>query len=105
VVGRLSFWQVAWNMAMFRPLTGFGLGTYHLAYNSFRLDDKWWSMFAHNNYLQIWAESGVFALLSFLAFFLVSFFFALKEIKNVNQDGLYRGSPGSLFSVFTPYFC
>jgi O-antigen ligase len=91
VVGRLSFWQVAWNMAMFRPLTGFGLGTYHLAYNSFRLDDKWWSMFAHNNYLQIWAESGVFALLSFLAFFLVSYFFALKEIKNVKKEGLYRG--------------
>lgn len=91
VVGRLSFWQVAWNMAMAHPFTGLGLGTYHIAYNSFRIDDKWWSMFAHNNYLQIWAETGFFALLSFVVFFLLFYVFAIKGINTVHKDGLYRG--------------
>ncbi|MEL7568044.1 MAG: O-antigen ligase family protein [Dehalobacterium sp.] len=91
VVGRLSFWQVAWNIAMTHPFTGLGLGTYHLAYNSFRIDDKWWSMFTHNNYLQIWAETGVFALLAFIIFFLFFYISAIKETKIVREDGLYRG--------------
>jgi len=91
VVGRLSFWQVAWNMAMAHPYTGLGLGTYHLAYNSFRIDDKWWSMFAHNNYLQIWAETGIFALLSFLVFFFLFYIFAINGIRTAHKDGLYRG--------------
>jgi O-antigen ligase len=91
VVGRLSFWQVAWNMAMAHPFTGMGLGTYHIAYNLFRMDDKWWSMFAHNNYLQIWAETGVFSLLSFLFFFLIFFIIGIKRIQTIYQDGLYRG--------------
>lgn len=91
VVGRLSFWQVAWNMAAIHPFTGLGLGTYHIAYNSFRMDDKWWSMFAHNHYLQMWAETGMFALLSFLVFFLLFYVFAVKRIKRVHKDGLYWG--------------
>ncbi|MGI6629226.1 MAG: O-antigen ligase family protein [Bacillota bacterium] len=91
VIGRLAFWRVAWNMIQAHPFTGLGLGTYHVAYNSFRTDDKWWSMFAHNNYLQIWAETGIFALVSFVLFFFIFYLLALKEIKSVHQNGLYRG--------------
>ncbi|ATW23993.1 O-antigen ligase family protein [Candidatus Formimonas warabiya] len=91
VVGRLAFWKVAWNMIMARPFTGFGLGTYHIAYNSFRNDDKWWALFAHNNYLQIWAETGIFTLLSFLAFFFLFYLFAVSQIKAVRKTGIYQG--------------
>ncbi|MGI6678593.1 MAG: O-antigen ligase family protein [Dehalobacterium sp.] len=91
IIGRLSFWHVAWNMIMDRPFTGFGAGTYHLAYNSYRLDDQYWSLFCHNNYLQIWAESGAGALLTFIIFFLWFYFSAYKFLRTNQGSGIYLG--------------
>lgn len=91
IIGRLSFWHVAWNMIMERPFTGFGLGTYHLAYNAYRMNDQYWSLFCHNNYLQIWAENGVGALVSFIIFFLWFYFSAYQFLRTNQGSGIYLG--------------
>ncbi|MDD4752317.1 MAG: O-antigen ligase family protein, partial [Desulfitobacteriaceae bacterium] len=93
VEGRLSFWLVAWNMIKERPLSGFGLGTYHLAYNTFRNNDHYWSMFAHNHYLQLWAEAGIFALIGFSTFFLV---FIIRSFNYRNT----ADKPENYFGIF-----
>lgn len=91
VVGRLSFWHVAWHMIQERPFTGFGLGSYHIAYNSFRNMDHWWSMYTHNHYLQTWAETGFFALAAFVIFFLLFFINGFLKAYSVKNQGSYWG--------------
>ncbi|MGI6067029.1 MAG: O-antigen ligase family protein [Bacillota bacterium] len=84
VAGRLSFWQTAWKMIEERPWTGFGLGSYHLVYNSFRNADHYWSLYTHNHYLQTWAETGLISLLALIIFFALFF---IRIFKNGPGDG------------------
>jgi len=64
--GRLEFWRVAKDLALTKPLQGYGLGSYFAAYSTRYGGNQWYSRFAHNYYLQILSELGVvgFALLS-----------------------------------------
>jgi O-antigen ligase len=101
VEGRISFWQVAWKMIQERPLTGFGLGTYHVAYDSFRNPDHYWSMYTHNHYLQTWAETGIFSLISFVLFFILFFLKGLRaNVCDVNW-GRYWG----IFAAALAFLC
>ncbi len=63
---RLRMWTTAWKMFMERPLLGQGLNTFMANYERFKspLEEGIW--YAHNCYLQIAAEIGLFGLLSFL---------------------------------------
>ncbi|MDD5729574.1 MAG: O-antigen ligase family protein [Candidatus Omnitrophica bacterium] len=55
-IARLNYWKEAWNIIKSNPITGIGPGNFNLAN----------SRYAHNSYLQLWAESGTLALLPFL---------------------------------------
>jgi len=95
VEGRLSFWQVALRMIQERPWTGFGLGTYHLVYNVFRNPDHYWSLYAHNHYLQTGAETGIFSLAAFFLFFFFFFLKALVDSCMAKEKSLYWGLTGA----------
>jgi putative inorganic carbon (hco3(-)) transporter len=56
VMMRLNYWQGAWEIIKAHPLVGIGLGNFNLAN----------SRYAHNSYLQIWAEMGILGLFSFI---------------------------------------
>lgn len=66
--GRLSFWGVAWRMALDNPLAGVGLGNYHTAYFLYWPGDQNYSRFTHNYYLQTAAETGWPGMLLLLGF-------------------------------------
>jgi len=53
---RLNYWRDTLRIILTHPLTGVGLGNFNLAY----------SRYAHNSYLQIWAETGTLGIASFL---------------------------------------
>ena len=64
--GRFNVWGGAWAMIKDHPLLGVGIGTFMANFSQYT---KGLGVFyAHNCYLQIWAETGIFALLSFISF-------------------------------------
>ncbi len=68
VVERLAHWQAAQNMILGRPYTGVGFGNYEAAYDQYRTYA--WPLalgHAHNYLLNIWAETGLFGFLAYLA--------------------------------------
>ena len=63
---RLYIWQSTIAMIKENPFLGKGLGTFMDYFPKYA---KWGEIYyAHNCYLQIWAESGIFALAAFLCF-------------------------------------
>lgn len=63
---RFAIWQGAWGMIRENPILGKGLGTFMDYFPQYT--DGLGIQYAHNCYLQIWAETGIFSLLSFLVF-------------------------------------
>ncbi|NLE51956.1 MAG: O-antigen ligase family protein [Chloroflexi bacterium] len=66
-VERMAHWQAALSMASARPLTGVGLGNYEMVYADHALA-RWPHALghAHNDYLNILAETGIIGLASAL---------------------------------------
>lgn len=69
VSARKHIWRSTWLMIQATPLLGTGLGTWSLHYPAFRDQREWGTTgyYAHNDYLQLWAEGGPITLLMFLA--------------------------------------
>ncbi|MFA5159354.1 MAG: O-antigen ligase family protein [Candidatus Omnitrophota bacterium] len=56
MVSRFHYWKDTWEIIRAHPLTGVGLGNFDLA----------GSRYAHNSFLQLWAETGIVTVVSFL---------------------------------------
>ncbi|HLD82362.1 MAG TPA: O-antigen ligase family protein, partial [Candidatus Omnitrophota bacterium] len=65
---RLIVWQQTINMIKLHPFLGFGLGTFMDNFQDYMPKELFYMRYVHNCYLQIWAEAGIFSLLSFLIF-------------------------------------
>jgi len=95
----------AWGMIKEHPLLGKGIGTF-MDYCA-QYINGYGTYYAHNCYLQIWAESGIFSLLCFLLFvgyvFYKSIKVSLKIPKSLNSYiliGLTAGLMGFLVHSF-----
>ncbi len=74
VMERVAHWQAALNMAEANPVFGVGLGNYEVVYDDYRLINWMEPMgHAHNFYLNMLAESGIFGLTAFLVFWIAIF--------------------------------
>jgi len=62
---RYIIWQGAIDMIKESPFLGKGLGTFMDYFSQYVPNMS--ACYAHNCYLQIWAESGIFTLIAFLA--------------------------------------
>ena len=70
-IERVAHWQAAVGMITDHPWLGVGFGNYEIAYPLYRT--LYWVNglgHAHNYYLNIWAETGVLGLLSYLLFWI-----------------------------------
>ncbi len=77
---RYFIWRVAWAMVVDQPVVGVGYGAFAAHFPRYRdglRSDPWYSSlietqqyentrYAHNEYLHLWAESGVLGLLAFI---------------------------------------
>jgi len=69
---RLDYWRETLKIIKLYPLTGVGLGNFNLPQ----------SRYAHNSYLQLWAEMGVLGIISILWLVISILKSCLKAIKN-----------------------
>jgi len=77
---RIYYWKGTLSIIKARPLMGIGLGQL----GNFSLMD---SRYAHNSYLQIWAETGIIGIVAWLWMVFISFNIGFKKLKkNGNQQ-------------------
>ena len=97
---RFLIWERAWRMLTDAPWWGIGLGTYWLHWPPYRNPlDSSAGFYVHNDYLQIWIETGLPGLLLLLAVYaavLVTFLRLLRYRKmdpvvTLESAGLFGG--------------
>ncbi|NOZ20534.1 MAG: tetratricopeptide repeat protein [Planctomycetes bacterium] len=64
---RAQYWRAGIEMIEDHPVSGIGLNEFGDLYTAYKrpADDE--TQMAHNNYIQLWAETGIFGLLAFCA--------------------------------------
>ncbi len=100
VVERLAHWQAAFSMIDDRPWLGVGLGNYAAAYDRYRLVN-WPNALghAHNIYLNVWAETGLFGLVTYFALWGSVVWITLRGLRL--SAGLERGVLLGLMGAWT----
>ena len=101
---RFLIWKSTINMIKDKPIFGSGLGTFPLNYlnyqadflkrNSEYLNFSGKAAEAHNEYLQIWAETGIIGLLSFLVLVVIFYRYAINviyKIKEIKEKAIVVG--------------
>jgi O-antigen ligase len=68
---RLNYWKDTLGIIKLSPLFGVGIGNFNIPY----------SRYAHNSYLQFWAEAGILSVISFLWIIFAVFKSAFKNIE------------------------
>lgn len=69
-IGRLAMWRAAEEKILARPMTGVGLGNFPLAIDPLAAYRE--PIYAHNTYLDIAVEAGIFSALAWIGLLLVS---------------------------------
>ncbi|MEX2016003.1 MAG: O-antigen ligase family protein, partial [Candidatus Hydrogenedentales bacterium] len=94
---RLSYWRVATRIIRDHFWTGVGLGNFGTVYANYQQLGDGPVQMAHNDYLQILAETGLFGLLAFLALW---GYFALWGGRQIirDQDPLRRGILAGMYA-------
>ena len=81
--GRLIIWRNTISIIKDKPWLGYGVGNHKLAIQKVEAAQKHnyvVSDHAHNDYLEMWSELGVFGLISYLLLFLSALVLFLKTV-------------------------
>jgi O-antigen ligase len=84
---RFELYDVAWRKIKQKPLLGYGLHTYQY-YKSHDHKASYTTnvtRFAHNDYLQLWMETGVAGIILFIMLFIISIYFLVGLINKVSN--------------------
>jgi O-antigen ligase len=91
MIMRLNYWKDAFEIIKRHPLVGVGLGNFNLKF----------SRYAHNSYIQIWAEMGILGLCAFIWVIYTTLTTSLKNLTkspNRSQD-VYLFIAGIIFLI------
>ena len=80
---RMRFWIAAWKIGRDHPLFGTGPGTFAMMYPHYREAGDEDTLLVHNNYLQMWTDSGLAGFITFLFWLPGSLWLWLRKWKNV----------------------
>ncbi len=100
---RIYYWQSGLKIISEHPLVGIGAGNFKTVYPRFKNVNANETIYVHNSYLQIWAESGFPALAFFGLFIFIVFNAALKRRPGPIDAGIIAGCFAVLLHNFTDY--
>jgi O-antigen ligase len=107
---RLGYWGVAWDMVKDRFFTGVGLGNFSTAYPNYQHPDATPVQAVHNDFLQMFAETGVFGFLAFASFWLYFAWVGARHLMTMESardrwllGGLYAGSLAFAFHAIVDF--
>lgn len=108
--GRLVIWRESWRLLFEQsPLWGIGLGLYSLVWPPYRApEDASGGYFVHNDYLQIWIETGLPGLLLLLAVLTSAVWVAWRTLRRGDLPAAARieiaGLSAGLLAIATHSF-
>lgn len=95
---RRLIWESSWNLLQASSWQGIGLGLFYLAYPPYRNPaDSSGGFFAHNDYLQIWIETGLAGLILLLAVLVAALWLFVRALR---KTGLRSGSHIEMTGLF-----
>lgn len=106
---RFLIWRQAWQMVLDQPWLGVGLGTFWLFWPPYRHPaDSSAGFYVHNDYLQIWIETGLPGMLLLLAIEIAVLVIFIRMIRNarttlatrIELAGLIGGLAAIAFHTF-----
>jgi putative inorganic carbon (HCO3(-)) transporter len=98
---RFRYWIAAWKMINDHPFFGMGVGTFMANFSKYLPGVN--ISYTHNCYLQIWAETGIWSLMSFVGFVVSLVYLGVKKFiatKDFLLLGLLSGVIGFLAHNF-----
>ena len=105
---RLSAWKITANAIKEKPMLGWGPENFHIGFEKYfdptlppSLQKLWWDR-PHNIFLEIWANSGIFALIFYLAFWLI-LLWQLQMLKNRTDDTKNSYDAHAIQAMFIGY--
>ena len=101
-IDRRMMWQAAWKMFISCPWIGVGLGTFMFNFKRFATDKYPFSIpYAHNCYLQMASEIGIFGLLAFLLILILFFYHGIKILNTRQRTFCWYVLLGSLAAILS----
>ncbi len=92
---RFKYWQVAISMFKEHPFLGRGVGTFMAHFSKYMPNFPYLNIsYAHNCFLQILAESGIFSLIAFLGFIFLVLYTGIKKFFSTRDPILLGGVCG-----------
>ncbi|MCK4994217.1 MAG: O-antigen ligase family protein [Candidatus Omnitrophica bacterium] len=103
IAQRVYYWQSSLQIISEHPIAGVGAGNFKIIYPRFKNKSANETVYAHNSYLQIWAESGLVALLIFGFFIFIIFRSAMQKKLSCIDAGIIAGCVAVLLQNFFDY--
>lgn len=105
---RLSAWKITWQAIKERPLFGWGPENSYIGFEKYYdptltpgLQKLWWNR-PHNIFLEVWSNSGIFAFLLYIGFW-IALFWQLQKFKKRNADKKAIFAGHGLQAMFIAY--
>lgn len=104
---RLELWSKTWNMIAENPVLGVGAGHWRIAFPKQGLGEFWPRVQkgevhyqrAHNDYLEIWAETGILGLLCFLGLLLVAGWSFIRQLRTSAENEAIARSASAIMVI------
>ncbi len=100
---RWGYWQMAFRMMQDHPIIGVGTDNFPSLYSWYRVSPALMSpYYCHNIYVQMWAEGGIFGLISLLTLVIAVGVSYVKALRGAG-DEQWRGIVAGLLAAFLGY--
>lgn len=101
---RMKLWNIAIGIICEHPWLGIGIGNFYAAFTTYVFTHPgtsvgWVTYGAHNSFLTIWAETGIFGMLSFAAIILISIKYGLYMAREKAKDGLLSWANSAILAA------